>query len=212
MSAKFYAVLLRDGTSRVLTSWDAAKSLVSTNPKGARYKRFSSEADALAFLDAGAPRTGRDAHPELARPTAPRGHCVAFVDGSYNAETRRWGYGAVLYDPARGDDSVVELSGDGVTDVQSRNVTGEIHAAVEAVKAAIRLGYDGVEIYHDYQGVASWANAAWATNCDLTLGYKLKIQELRRRITVNFHKVPAHSGVDLNERADLLAKRGCGLA
>lgn len=212
MSARFYAVRLTDGTSRVLTSWDAAKSLVATRPKGARYKRFDSEAEALDFLAAGAPRARREVDPTLARPTAPRGHCVAFVDGSYNAETRRWGYGAVLYDPARGDDSVVELSGDGVTDVQSRNVTGEIHAAVEAVKEAVRLGYDGVEIYHDYQGIASWANASWATNCDLTLGYKLEIQELRRKIKINFHKVPAHSGVDLNERADLLAKRGCGLA
>ena len=210
----FYAVKLKNGIARVLTSWPDAQTLIKSEPKGARYKRFDSEDEANAFLteqrtDAFAKKSIDVA---LTRPDAPEDHCVAFVDGSYNAETMTWGYGVVLYDPRQPFDVLTELSGSGRTDVQSRNVTGELHAAVEAIKAAIRLGYKGVEIYHDYQGVASWANATWATNCDLTMRYKFDVEVLREKIDVNFHKVTAHTGIEFNERADVLAKRGCGLA
>ena len=92
-----------------------------------------------------------------------------------------------------------------------RNVAGEVKASELAIKRAIADKKDQVIIYHDYQGIASWAQGDWKTNNDLTKSYKAFIDEAKKSIKIDFVKVKGHSNDKYNDKADLLAKEAAGI-
>lgn len=192
MAKKFYAV--RAGRKPgIYETWDECKSMVH-GCKGAEYKSFSSKEEAERFLnqESEAPQTG---HPDAA---------IAYVDGSYCGEQKKYAYGCViLYHGKRH-----ELSGSG-TDPQylgMRNVAGEILASTKAVEWAIEHQAAVIVVYHDYAGIQMWADGQWKTNRKGTEEYRDFIADARKKIDIQFVKVAAHTGVELNERADALAK------
>ena len=63
-------------------------------------------------------------------------------------------------------------------------------------------------IHYDYTGIENWATAQWKTNNDLTRSYKETMQAWAKRVRIRFVKVAAHKGIEGNERADGLAKKG----
>lgn len=138
-----------------------------------------------------------------------KGHCSAYTDGSFNEPIQKWGYGVILIDSENG--SEFEFSGSGGEDSETRNIAGEIHGAVRAVKEALLLGYTSITIHHDYEGVGKWATHEWRAKQDLTRWYVKTIQEYGQKIKIQFQHVPAHTGVQYNERVDGLAKIACGI-
>lgn len=132
----------------------------------------------------------------------------AWVDGSFNQHNGLAGYGVYLI---VGNESQ-ELSGS-VTkfDNSSRNIVGEVTAALNAIKRAIEEGCSKITVYYDYAGIEKWATGEWKRNKQLTKDYHAEVNDLMRSIEVAFQHVKAHSGDENNNHADRLAKQGCGI-
>lgn len=132
----------------------------------------------------------------------------AWVDGSFNVHNGLAGYGVYLI---IGGESL-EMSGS-VTrfDNSSRNIVGEVTAAITAIKRAIDEGCSKITVFYDYAGIENWATGAWKRNKQLTKDYYEEANDLMKSIDVTFQHVKAHSGDENNNRADKLAKLGCGL-
>ena len=132
-------------------------------------------------------------------------HAVAFVDGSFDKEKCVVGAGVVFCH--NGEEIELTKATNNKVFTDYWNVAGELKASVVAIKHAIALGLDKIEICHDYQGVSAWANGEWRAKNILTKSYVEFITEKRAEIEIVFTKVKAHSGVRLNEKADQLAKK-----
>ena len=131
---------------------------------------------------------------------------IAYVDGSFNVNEGRYGFGCVLIDEAG---NIVRKNGSNCNEASAklRNVTGEMLGSMYAVKWAMAHGFSAIRIYYDYMGIECWATGKWKTNNDLTKKYAASMREWGTKIAISFEKVPAHSGVEYNEEADKLAKQ-----
>lgn len=130
---------------------------------------------------------------------------LIYVDGSYRNNDKSYSYGYIIIDKSKnfktGSNRIKsnEFS-------KQRNVAGEVTGSVQAIKEAINLGYKSVVICHDYEGIAKWATGEWKANNKYTKAYNQFFREASKVIDIKFIKVPAHSGVYLNELVDNLAK------
>jgi len=202
MAKKFYAV--RKGKKEgIYETWDECKALV-TGFKGAEYKSFTSLDEAKAYMENGKTDsfTQKDSYACL-------DDNYAFVDGSFNIATGVYGYGGFLI--AKGEKHFLSGSGDDKEMASMRNVSGEILGSVAAVKKAMELGLEEVNIYFDYMGIKAWALGEWKRNKKGTIEYYDFMQSVKDEIKINFVKVKGHSGVEGNEEADRLAKKAVGI-
>lgn len=101
-----------------------------------------------------------------------------------------------------------KLSGPIVT---SKNVTGEIYAAMSAMSFAVQNNIKEVVIYHDYEGIAKWCTGEWEANKQVTRRYREFFDFCSGKTNIKFKKVKAHSGDVYNEMADELAKKSINL-
>lgn len=143
--------------------------------------------------------------PEIDNTPETTDHAVAYVDGSFDKEKCVVGAGVVFCH--NGEEVELTKATNNKVFTDYWNVAGELKASVVAIKHAIALGLDKIEICHDYQGVSAWANGQWRAKNILTQSYVEFITEKRAEIEIVFTKVKAHSGVRLNEKADQLAKK-----
>ena len=227
----FYAV--KNGRHPgIYKTWDACSREVA-GFSGAIYKKFKTEAEAAAFMEAGTEKNGDFLLPGISekkpeeekRALPPRERlqaemdevfggidteAAAFVDGSFCKETGIYGYGVVLLSPDGGKEEF--LGGDDEPEMQSmRNISGELLGAMRAVEEAESRGFRSLTICYDYAGIRCWALGEWKTNRQGTAAYAAWMQEAMQRIRIVFRKVAAHTGVYFNERADQLAKRAAGV-
>ncbi|CAD2074762.1 viroplasmin family protein [Phocicoccus pinnipedialis] len=189
--SKFYAV--RKGrTPGIYTTWPDAQREV-TGFKGAEFKSFKSKKEAEGFMN--------DAKNEIILDGL-----IAYVDGSYDKRTKRAGFGAVLID---NNEVIKEATLRTEIDPEDNlwNVTAEIEGVLFAVNYAIDHGYDKVHVHYDYAGLEKWANKEWRANKKTTKRYQDMMQDLMKKVHVDFIKVAAHTGDFYNERADDLAKQ-----
>lgn len=134
------------------------------------------------------------------------GYLVAFTDGSYDKELNRYSYGVAIILP---DGTEQDICGYGSNKeyIDSDNIIGEIFGVINAVDWAISNGYEKIKIYHDYEGLSKWLTGEWnakakASQMFVSL-YKTKFEDF---VKAEFVKVPGHSNVIYNEKADRLAK------
>lgn len=172
---------------------------------GASYKGFATQAEAEAFVKGEAPGA----------PVSPVGDfpaeeaALAYVDGSYNAQTGRFGCGVLF---CWQDEKKRFYQGfDDPTLRDMRNVAGEIKAAEFAMRYCVEHGIPRLVIRHDYEGIAKWCTGEWKANKEGTRAYRDVYQSLSSSVQVVFEKVKGHSGEAGNEEADRLAKMGSGL-
>ena len=136
--------------------------------------------------------------------------CIAYVDGSFEKDSGVYGYGVVFIEKNGNIEEYFD-SGREESYQSMRNVSGEILGALKATSLAVEKGYSSIAIFHDYQGIASWAKGEWKCNKEKTIEYREKMLEFQKKLKISFHKVQAHSGDYFNERADLLAKQAAGI-
>lgn len=213
MAAKknYYAVAKGRQTGIFETWGDCQKQV--TGYSGAVFKGFPTKEGAIAFLESNglSVETGAVVHQHLQKPSSGNAKtCMAFTDGSFNAGTRVYGFGGFLIDQ-NGEKHILQGCGDDPSMAAMHNVAGEILGALAAAKMAKDLGMDHLVIYHDYLGVAAWATGSWKTNKPGTVWYRDEMREIMNDVSIEFHHVKGHSGIDGNEEADSLAKEAVGI-
>lgn len=205
MPKKYYAV--RQGRiPGIYTAWDECSKQVN-GYSGAVYKSFTTIEDAQAFLgtyDGGQSSIDDKTVSDAVHEADCSEDIIAYVDGSYDSGLKRYAYGCVILFKGK----QIELSGSGNAPelVDMRNVAGEILGSAYAIKWAVEHGVKSINVFHDYEGIARWADGEWKANKEGTRKYKDYIAACRKVISIKFTKVAAHTGVELNERADELAK------
>lgn len=136
-------------------------------------------------------------------------HVDVYVDGSFNQETNKYGYGAYLIN----NSNKLIISGSKEQIDGGRNVEGEVAAATIAISTIIRNpAYKSITVYYDYQGIGAWADGAWSANKTYTQEYADFIKRARGKgVEITFKHVKGHSGDLGNEYVDKIAKIACGI-
>ena len=200
---KYYAVYKgKSGAPKIFTSWDECKKEV-IGFKGAIYKSFTSEKEAIDFiaLNAGVKSSTSE---KKEKDSSIEGLCI-YVDGSFMIGKGNYSFGLVAVENG---EVIHKDNGKGFDDeaIALRNVSGEVLGAQKAVEFALDKGYKEVTIAYDYQGVESWAIGAWKRNNRITQNYNKFMQEKMKLINIKFKKIKGHSGDKYNDMADMLAK------
>lgn len=129
---------------------------------------------------------------------------TVYVDGSYNKDTKVYGYGMVIIT----DTDILHRNGCGVDTEGVWNIAGEVTGAVKAIEYALENGYDELTICHDYEGIQKWADGEWKAKKMISKDYVDVVRNARNSgLEISFRKIKAHSGDTYNEKADRLAKQ-----
>lgn len=197
---KYYAV--KNGREiGIFLSWDECKKQVD-GFSGAQYKSFPTKDAAEEYLGIAKKNEG-------VLPVSETSVVKAYVDGSYNITTGEFSFGAVIF--TGGEMLTFSQKFENSPLASMRNVAGEIKGAEFAMRYCAENGIENVEIFHDYEGIAAWAEGRWKTNKDGTIEYKKAYDELSKKVGIRFVKVKGHSGDEYNDMADRLAKEAVGV-
>ena len=164
------------------------------------FKSFTTREEAEAYLE------DRDVWVEQVAKDNSEGFLVAFTDGSFDKDLKRYSYGVQFILPD-GTESDICGYGSNPEYIDSNNIIGEIFGVINALDWAISNEYEKIKIYHDYEGLSKWISGEWTASSKVGKMY-VNIFELKFKdfIEVEFVKVPGHSNVIYNEKADQLAK------
>ena len=194
MASKYYAV--RNGRKTgIFESWAECQKQIN-GFSGAQYKSFLTKEEAENYLSNGVKTTSNIFEVD---------GVYAYIDGSFDRENGIYGSGVVIVDGDKRHE--YKHAGNKKDYAELHNVAGEIEAAKFVMWYAVNEKLEEVTIFYDYQGIESWATGEWKTNLDYTKDYKKFAEKVAIRVKVNFVKVKAHTGVELNERVDELAKQ-----
>ena len=204
---KYYAVYKgKSGLPKIFTSWDECKKEV-IGFKGAIYKSFTTEKDAINFIELNSEGKVSDKTEELIENEE---GLFIYVDGSFAVDKGNYSYGLVA---VKDGEIIYKDKGTGVDKeaVSLRNVSGEVLGAKMAVEYAIKNGFKEITIAYDYQGVESWAIGTWKRNNRITAEYNEFMQSKMKEVKIRFKKIKGHSGHKYNDLADKLAKEALGV-
>lgn len=204
---KYYAVYKgKSGSPKIFTSWDECKKEV-IGFKGAIYKSFTTEKDAINFIELNSEGKVSEKAEELIENEE---GLFIYVDGSFAVDKGNYSYGLVA---VKDGEIIYKDKGTGVDKeaVSLRNVSGEVLGAKMAVEYAIKNGFKEITIAYDYQGVESWAIGTWKRNNRITAEYNEFMQSKMKEVKIRFKKIKGHSGHKYNDLADKLAKEALGV-
>lgn len=222
MAKKYYAVK-KGVVPGIYRTWAECKQNID-GFSGAVYRGFPTLEEAEAFLgktEGGGRRTETNGVPAADVPAAvgiafqdgetdvPADRAVAYVDGSYNAATKEYAYGAVIF--YGGEELHFSEKGADASRAKMRNVAGEIEGSMCAMRYCLEHGILGLDIYFDYEGIERWCTGEWKANKEGTIAYRKFYQEAKKQVDIRFVKVKGHSGDTYNDLADRLAKQALGL-
>ena len=191
--AKFYAVKKGKKTG-IFSTWDECKEQV-TGFKGAVYKSFKTLSEAEAFLER---------NEEKIENIEEVDGVYAYIDGSFDRINGIYGSGVVIVDGDKKHE--YKHAGNREDYAQLHNVAGELEAAKFVMWYAVDKKIREITLFYDYQGIEAWAVGDWQANLPYTQDYVKFYNKVKSVVKVNFVKVKAHTGVELNELVDKLAK------
>ena len=191
--SKFYAVKNGKKTG-IFSTWDECKEQV-TGFKGAVYKSFKTLSEAEAFLER---------NEEKIENIEEVDGVYAYIDGSFDRVSGIYGSGVVIVD---GDEKYeYKHAGNREDYAQLHNVAGELEAAKFVMWYAVDKKIKEITLFYDYQGIEAWVVGDWKANLPYTQDYVKFYNKVKTAVKVNFVKVKAHTGIELNEVVDKLAK------
>lgn len=195
---KVYAVK-KGKTTGIFESWAECQA-ATAGYSGAEFKSFVTKEEAEAYLQ------DKDIWAERIAQDNADGFAVAFTDGSYDDQYKRYAYGVLLIAP---DGTRAEVCGygDNPKFIESKNIIGEIFGVINALDWAVSNGYERIRIYHDYEGLPKWISGEWEAKTNSSKMFlSLFTSKYDGLITAEFIKVPGHSNIEMNDTADRLAK------
>lgn len=190
---KFYAVKKGKKTG-VFSTWDECKEQV-TGYKGAVYKSFKTLSEAEAFLEKNEKKIENIEEVD---------GVYAYIDGSFDRINGIYGSGVVIVDGDKKHE--YKHAGNREDYAQLHNVAGELEAAKFVMWYAVDKKIKEITLFYDYQGIEAWAVGDWKANLPYTQDYVKFYNKVKTAVKVNFVKVKAHTGIELNEVVDRLAK------
>lgn len=202
---KYYAV--RKGRKPgIYNSWPEAQAQISgfSSPE---FIRVDSEKEANDYINNSDSIQSSSEAPKLKDTEV-----IAYVDGSFNPKTNAVGSSVIFRSgikTTKPENIQYTTTNDAVDGM--RNVGGEIIASTNAIHHAIQLGFKSITIFYDYIGIEYWATGSWNAKKTHTIKYRQNINAFRDLIDINFVKVAAHTGIELNELADITAKKAVGI-
>jgi ribonuclease HI len=85
-------------------------------------------------------------------------------------------------------------------------------AAITAIKTARSLGVTRINIFYDWNGLELFSHRdnikQRHNSCSQFVAYADFMEKARKNLRINFKKVKAHSGDELNNMVDRMAKAG----
>jgi viroplasmin and RNaseH domain-containing protein len=181
----------------VYSNWSECQQQTIGFP-GATFKGFLTPEEAQEFIatqaDSRRPATGGEDANET--------KINIYTDGSFAKGRYSWGFAAYENGELIFNDKGI---GEDVEAAELWNVAGEMAAVVKAIEWAEANSKHPITIYHDYTGLAHWAEGSWKAKNRYTQTYAAFTSE--RLSWVRFNKVAGHAGIEGNELADNLAKR-----
>ncbi len=192
---KFYAVRIGKKVG-VYKTWAECQEQTK-GVSGASFKSFATMKEATTFIN---PLSTHSIENE-----ANVSIIDIFIDGSFEKSLERYSFGLVVDNAER---ATCNKSFDDARFLSNRNVSGELFGAMYAFKWIIanKVKNTLYRINYDYEGIEKWATSQWKTNKALTKCYSIISKQAMELADIKFNKVPAHSGVKLNEVVDQLAK------
>ena len=136
----------------------------------------------------------------------------AFVDGScIKSGNKKVGAGGILINQISKNEEKFSfsVSEKGYKDLE--NVGGELVATLTAIDIAIANNWPSILICFDYMGIEGYGNGRWHSDNIYINKYRNEVKNKRKKIDIEFLKVPAHAGLEFNEIADKLAKSAIDL-
>lgn len=200
MPKKFYAVKAGREPG-VYETWADCQKQVS-GFSGAVFKSFPTKEEAASFL-----KGGSDLLKEPCQ--IPKTQAVAYVDGSYDSNTKSFSYGMVLFYNGKELTFSEKFSDSSLADMH--NVAGEIKGSEAAMQYCLDHHLSSITIYHDYEGIAKWCTGDWAAKKPGTIAYADFYKKASQKVEIHFVKVKGHSGDKYNDMADRLAKKALGI-
>lgn len=195
---KVYAVKKGNKTG-IFENWSECQA-ATKGFSGAEFKSFTTIEEAETYLD------DRDVWVEQITKDNADGYLVAFTDGSFDKDLKRYSYGVQFILPD-GNQSDICGYGSNPEYIDSNNIIGEIFGVINALDWAVSNNFEKIKIYHDYEGLAKWITGDWEANSKASKMYlALFDAKFKDVLEVIFVKVPGHSNVVYNEKADQLAK------
>lgn len=199
---KFYVVKIGHKIG-IFNNWPECQASVK-GYKGALYKGFETEEEALEWLNNGGDSRGHEDSDSAASFIGDVDFEV-YTDGSFLNGKYSYGYAFVK-------DGEVVLESNGIGEdleaASMRNVAGELAAVIHAVEKA-KLLDARIRIYHDYSGISLWVNGDWQAKNKFTQAY---VEFMRaHKGLYEFKKVTGHSGDRFNDYVDRLAKKALGI-
>lgn len=185
---KFYGIA-EEGV--IFDNWSECESYVKG--KSVKFKGFATQAEAEVFAGL---RTA-------SKPSLPGYTC--YVDGSFGSKSPFAGWGWILLNEG---EKIAYQNGRTPKEALSRNIDGELYAAIDAMRYAIAKNLGTITLCHDYEGIEAWATGRWQAKSEIAKAYVNVYQNLKQDLRVRFKKVSAHSGEYWNEQVDALAKAG----
>lgn len=206
---KYYAVAA-GRVPGIYETWADCETQVKGFP-GALFKGFPDRDDAESFISniEDSKRQKELAGDPFEKQYDGR-HAFIYVDGSYNKQINKYGYGVYVEDSV----SPKIFTGGDVCKYGGNNIEGEIQAATVALDYAFKSGrYDSVTICHDLKHIGSIGDHIETPHTEYTARYGAFVDKIRRTgLAVDFIHTKGHTGVVGNEYADKLAKIGCDIS
>ena len=194
--AKYYAV--RNGRKTgVFKTWAECEAQVNGYP-GADFKSFPTDLLAEEYMKG-------STQEKIKAITAPLDiGAEIYVDGSFKKEQGyAWAYAFYFDGELKHYEYGVGKNKDAAI---LRNVAGELSAAMHAAAYLDQSNITQAIIYHDYTGVAQWAEGNWKARDEFAKAYVDFMSKKQREHDFKFIHIDGHTGVEGNEFVDRLCR------
>lgn len=206
MAKSNYYAVRRGKMTGIFNTWEECRSVVE-GYSISEYRGFKSLQEAQAYLrgEVVSDKRGNGRQIIIKRPEV-ESACNLYVNGSYRCGCVSFG---IFLESCLGDFQFYGSVKCGKY-TQIANIASELLSVLVGVQLSRELGFLGINIIYNYNGIESWYTGVWRANGELQKAYinLMKRFEENFGLSYTFSQVYGHTGVRGNTIADKLSVRG----